>query len=134
MTTEKQLKGAFLALSETLLWRFGPSASDEVRERRLEAIARLSAVAGRVADWKALAGRHESYAPVIDALESARAAVVRAATESQRLFALDEADAALERTSAILDGVGGGPGGRHGHNPSISTPTRRLPQVAAGML
>jgi hypothetical protein len=134
MTTEKQLKGAFLALSETLLWRFGASASSEVRERRLDAIACLSAVAGRVADWKALAAECDSYAPVVEALEAARAAVMRATGESQRLSALDEADAALERTSAILDGAGGGHGGRHGHNPSIGTPTRRSPQACAGML
>lgn len=105
MTSEKQLKGAFLALSETLLWRFGPAPTGDVRERRLKTIAHLSAVAGRVTRWKALAARPDGYAPTISALEAATSAVALASTEAQRLLALDEADAALALTSGILDAV-----------------------------
>ncbi len=74
MTNEKQLKGAFLALSETLLWRFGPAPTGELRERRLKTIAYLSAVAGRVTSWKALAARSDNYASTINVLDGATSA------------------------------------------------------------
>ena len=105
MTNEKQLKGAFLALSETLLWRFGPAPTGELRERRLKTIAYLSAVAGRVTNWKALAARRDDYASTISVLDGATAAVALARSDAERLLALDEADAALVQTSEILDAV-----------------------------
>ncbi|MHA7820160.1 MAG: hypothetical protein ACX930_10990 [Erythrobacter sp.] len=102
MATKSELRGAFGSLSDTLLWRFDPSASQPVRERWLGIVAQHASVARKTSKWRALADECAAYDPVIAALNESTAAIVTADSNPQRLAALDLASLAIAQTDTLL--------------------------------
>lgn len=103
MATRRELTGAFGSLSDTLMHRFDPAASEAVREAWLGIVIQHAAITRRFGDWLALAPVCTAYAPVVEKLNAATVALVTADEDAERHAALALADEAIADTSMLLD-------------------------------
>ena len=103
MGNRNDLRGAFGSLSDTLLFRFDPGASEELRAQWLGTVNLHASIARRTADWIALAFECEAYDRVIAALNGATSALVISGSEIETLAALDQARAAIHQAAGLLD-------------------------------